>query len=64
VDVYPEGESSFVLYEDDGVSRDYLEGRYTLTTLRCSTVGDDVRVTAEPASAREMNVTIIHGNAG
>jgi alpha-glucosidase (family GH31 glycosyl hydrolase) len=24
------------------VSRDYLEGRYTLTTLRCSTVGDDV----------------------
>ena len=33
--VYPKGTSSFVLYEDDGVSYDYEKGIYALTTFRC-----------------------------
>ncbi len=31
--IYPEGQSRFVLYEDDGVSNDYLTGRFLSTAI-------------------------------
>jgi alpha-glucosidase len=34
--IYPDGESSFDLYEDDGVSWAYESGAYTITTIRCA----------------------------
>jgi alpha-glucosidase len=34
--VYPEGSSSFTLYEDDGSTNDYLEGRSARTTFTCA----------------------------
>jgi alpha-glucosidase len=43
--VFPAGDSTFELFEDDGVSRDYEHGSYSLTTLRCS----DSRLIIEPA---------------
>lgn len=33
---YPDGSSSFTLYEDDGVSNAYLQGRSLRTTFTCS----------------------------
>jgi alpha-glucosidase len=34
--IYPDGDSSFDLYEDDGVSRAYESGAYAVTTIRCA----------------------------
>jgi len=33
--IYPEGISSFELYEDDGISYDYEKGVYAITTFTC-----------------------------
>ena len=38
---YPAGRSSFTLYQDDGLTSDYRNGRYALTELKCE---------AEPSS--------------
>jgi alpha-glucosidase len=35
--VYPDGNSAFTLYDDDGESNAYLNGGYALTTFRCET---------------------------
>jgi alpha-glucosidase len=48
--VYPEGESSFNLYEDDGVSREYENGAYAVTAIRCDASQDAVRLRLEPSS--------------
>jgi hypothetical protein len=34
---YPEGPSSFTLYEDDGVTNDHLAGRSARTSFTCET---------------------------
>jgi alpha-glucosidase (family GH31 glycosyl hydrolase) len=44
VDMYPEGESAFVVYEDDGQTRAYEQGGYTLTEVSCSASSNRVRV--------------------
>ena len=48
--VYPDGESHFVLYEDDGVSRGYERGEYTLTDIHSS--GTTLRWHAQACPAR------------
>lgn len=40
LDVYPEGESSFEMYEDDGLSHDYEKGVYAFTRFT-SSLGND-----------------------
>jgi alpha-glucosidase len=40
--IYPDGDSSFDLYEDDGVSRAYESDAYVVTTLRCA--ASDTRI--------------------
>jgi alpha-glucosidase (family GH31 glycosyl hydrolase) len=35
LDIYPLGDSSFLLYEDDGESLDYLAGEYAKTLVEC-----------------------------
>ncbi|WP_158606925.1 TIM-barrel domain-containing protein [Paenibacillus ginsengarvi] len=35
LDIYPGPNGEFVLYEDDGATFDYLDGRFTRTTLTC-----------------------------
>ena len=44
VDIYPSANSSYTLYEDDGKSNDYKNGKFTRTTLACETIGPDVIV--------------------
>jgi alpha-glucosidase (family GH31 glycosyl hydrolase) len=45
--IYPDGESSFELYDDDGVTNAYRGGTRALTTIRCAVDGDATRVTIE-----------------
>ena len=41
LDVYPEGESSFEMYEDDGLSHDYEKGMYAFTRFTSSLDNDE-----------------------
>jgi alpha-glucosidase len=42
--IYPEGSSRFEMYEDDGRSRAYLDGRYALTAFECVTTPGEITV--------------------
>ena len=48
VDVYAPGNSSFSLYEDDGVSLDYEKGKNAVTPLSCAASGSAWRLTIGP----------------
>jgi alpha-glucosidase len=45
--IYPDGDSSFDLYEDDGVSWAYESGVYALTTVRCAASAEAIHLTVE-----------------
>ena len=53
--IYPEGASSFELYEDDGRSNAYRRGEHALTRLECESApaGITVRI-GEPVGARSI----------
>jgi hypothetical protein len=44
LDIYPSAKSSYTLYEDDGVSNEYKDGKFARTTFACSTLGADLVV--------------------
>jgi len=46
--VYPDGRSSFTLFEDDGVTYDYLEGAVAATEITCSAAEQAVTLTIDP----------------
>ena len=48
LDVYPQTEGEFVLYEDDGVSNAYRDGAVAVTRLRCLRDGGSVTVEIGP----------------
>ena len=49
LEIYPDGESAFALFEDDGVSLGYQRGQQAVTALRCERVGGGpVRVHVRP----------------
>jgi alpha-glucosidase (family GH31 glycosyl hydrolase) len=48
VDVYTPGNSSFPLYEDDGISLDYSHGKSAITPLSCEASGSVCRFTIGP----------------
>lgn len=51
--VYPaagDADNSFELYEDDGVSLDYLDGKYTTTRLQYAQVGGRATITVHPVA--------------
>jgi alpha-glucosidase (family GH31 glycosyl hydrolase) len=48
LDIYPLGATEYELYEDDGVSRDYLKGVNAITKIACKQEGPTVTVTIEP----------------
>jgi len=50
--IYPKGNSSFTLYEDDGVSYDYQTGVYALTTFKCVGSKDSILVTKSAPRGR------------
>jgi len=39
LDIYPEGNSSFTMYEDDGSTREYQEGKFAFTKFEVNTSG-------------------------
>ncbi|MBM4082094.1 MAG: DUF5110 domain-containing protein, partial [Planctomycetes bacterium] len=45
LDVYPHGQSSFVLYEDDGITYGYLDGKVATTRIECRADGTAVTLT-------------------
>ena len=47
--VYPQGETHFTEYDDDGRTEAYLHGRYSTTRIDCVQKGGSVRVTVNPA---------------
>jgi len=48
--VYPDGESSFTLYEDDGITYNYLEGDVAATAITCQAAEETVTLTIAPRS--------------
>ena len=48
LDLYPWGESAFTLYEDDGISYAYQQGRVAETRFECRQTRRTVRVTLHP----------------
>lgn len=52
LDIYPDGNSSFSLYDDDGKSLDYQKGKYALTTIEVNAEDDKVEVTIQPAEGK------------
>ena len=46
--VYPDGESAFVLYEDDGVSYAWQQGAQAITAITCRETGSRVTLTIAP----------------
>jgi hypothetical protein len=53
--IYPDGASSFELYEDDGRSNAYRRGQHALTRFECeaTSTGITLRI-AEPVGARSI----------
>ncbi len=67
--VFPGSEGEFILYEDDGVSNDYLSGRYATTRFTMKTVENGYEVELEPVrgyfeSMRDVTVfqIVFHGD--
>ncbi len=50
LDLYPEGESTYTLYEDDGNTRQYQQGAFSTQQVRMRAAGADVRVDLEPVA--------------
>ena len=48
LDVFPGGETSFVLYEDDGISYDYLRGAVAATHVTCREAKGTVTLSIAP----------------
>jgi alpha-glucosidase (family GH31 glycosyl hydrolase) len=44
IDIYPGGYTEFLLYEDDGMTNNYLKGEYAITRLRTDKAGKDILV--------------------
>lgn len=55
LDIYPHGESSFTLYEDDGKSLEYQEGNYATTEISCSAEEGQISILiGEPEGGYEV----------
>ena len=71
LDVYPDGQSTFTLYEDDGVTRRYADGEYSEQTFTADATSGEVRLTIGAATGRyegqpagRRYVVRLHGPGG
>ena len=55
-EIYPKGNSSFTLYEDDGESYKYLEGYIAGTTVECIENGKSVEIIINPRTGQYDNM--------
>ncbi|MCP5536400.1 MAG: NPCBM/NEW2 domain-containing protein [Akkermansiaceae bacterium] len=55
-DIYPHGESEFLLYEDDGLTRKHQQGEFARQLIKVNaprnTEAGDIRITLEPPKGR------------
>ena len=60
--VYPRGQGSFSLYEDDGSSTGYLDGDYAITALDCHADGQSCTfsISREPGGSRAASTDRRH----
>ena len=49
-EIYPYGKSSFIEYDDDGLTTDYIRKQYVKTNITSVVDGDEVNVVVEPAN--------------
>jgi alpha-glucosidase (family GH31 glycosyl hydrolase) len=52
LDVYPDGDSEFTLYEDDGITRAYAEGAYSRQAFACSASAGATTITIGPIAGQ------------
>lgn len=46
--IFPDGESSFTMYEDDGMSNDYINGGFSTTLITCKKQSNSINITIHP----------------
>ncbi len=56
LDIYPHGESRFVLYEDDGVTLEYMKNRIAATEIICRENQSEIRVEIYPRKGIYTNM--------
>lgn len=56
VKVYPEGESSYTLLQDDGNSFDYEKGSIASTTFTCAQKGNNINFSVSPTKGTYKNM--------
>ena len=61
LEVYPEAKSQFTLYEDDGLSLEYLKGAVAETVIRCEAMPNRVRVTIDPRAGTYAGMPVRRG---
>lgn len=61
LEVYPEGQSLFTLYEDDGHSLNYLKGAVAETVMRCDAAPGHVKLSLEPRLGRYDGMPVRRG---
>ena len=52
LDLYPKGTTSFTLYEDDGVTRDYQKGEFAETLITMSATAPAGEATTAPVTVK------------
>jgi alpha-glucosidase (family GH31 glycosyl hydrolase) len=55
-EIYPKGYSKFTLYEDDGESYKYLEGKIAKTVFECSENSDGIHIIIHPRTGMYENM--------
>ena len=50
LDIYPAGSTSYTLYEDDGVTRNYMGGSFSRTRFACSVAGAGLTVAIDASA--------------
>lgn len=61
LEVYPEGDSEFTLYEDDGDSLDYLKGAVAQTQIICRQSGDQTTVAIASRQGAYAHMPVARG---
>ncbi|ANI87956.1 glycoside hydrolase [Arachidicoccus ginsenosidimutans] len=69
LDIYPSGKSSFNMYEDDGITRDYQKGGFARTLIESSVASDATSITINAAKGnyngkylQRYYTLLVHGN--
>lgn len=56
LDIYPSGKSSFTMCEDDGVSNDYLDGKFSKTSIECQQTEKSIQIIIFPVKGQYIGM--------